>query len=73
MRAKLFSNLFFTDNLYLTGGIDYLGKKPKPLVFFGLGINFTDDDLKSLIATAGAVAVFQSNFQDSKNIKLFFS
>ena len=55
-RVKLYGSWFFTDNLYFTGGVDYLGKKPSPLGFFGMGINFTDDDLKSLFSTVGTAS-----------------
>ncbi len=51
-RVKAYGNFHFTPNLYLTGGIDGVGRKPGPFGFFGAGIRFTDDDLKSVIGAA---------------------
>lgn len=51
-RVKGYANVFVTPNIYLTGGADSIGKTPKPISFFGAGLRFTDDDLKSLIGAA---------------------
>ncbi len=51
-RVKAYGNFNFTPNLYLTGGVDGVGRKPGAFGFFGAGIRFTDDDLKSVIGAA---------------------
>jgi phospholipid/cholesterol/gamma-HCH transport system substrate-binding protein len=51
-RIKAYGNFNFTPNLYLTGGVDGMGRKPGPFGFVGAGLRFTDDDLKSVVGAA---------------------
>lgn len=51
-RVKAYGNFFFTPNLYLTGGVDGIGRDPGPFGFFGGGLRFTDDDLKTVLGAA---------------------
>jgi phospholipid/cholesterol/gamma-HCH transport system substrate-binding protein len=51
-RVKAYSNVFVTPNIYLTGGADNIGRTPKPTAFFGAGLRFSDDDLKSVFGAA---------------------
>jgi phospholipid/cholesterol/gamma-HCH transport system substrate-binding protein len=51
-RVKLYSSYFMTPNLYVTLGADNFGKTPKTLGFMGLGLRFTDDDIKAVLGTA---------------------
>jgi phospholipid/cholesterol/gamma-HCH transport system substrate-binding protein len=51
-RIKAYGNFNFTPNLYLTGGVDGVGRKPGPFGFVGAGIRFTDEDLKAVIGAA---------------------
>lgn len=54
-RFKAYGNFNFTPNLYLTGGVDGVGRKPGAFGFFGAGIKFTDDDLKSVLGAASLI------------------
>jgi phospholipid/cholesterol/gamma-HCH transport system substrate-binding protein len=51
-RLKAYGSFHFTPNLYLTGGVDGVGRKPGPFGFMGAGLRFTDDDLKSIVGAA---------------------
>ncbi|MEN9809613.1 MAG: hypothetical protein RLZZ488_1180 [Pseudomonadota bacterium] len=51
-RVKGYANVFVTPNIYVTGGADNIGRTPKPIAFFGAGLRFTDDDLKTVIGAA---------------------
>lgn len=61
-RVKGYANVFFTPNLYATGGVDQInnsgakkdteGFVPKPFPFVGAGLRFTDDDLRAVIGAA---------------------
>ena len=53
---KLFGNYDIVKNLFVTGGVDDLLNDEKNLrtFFFGFGIKFADEDLKTLL---GAVTV----------------
>ena len=51
-RVKAYSNVFVTPNIYVTGGADNIGRTPRPTAFFGAGLRFSDDDLKSVLGAA---------------------
>ena len=51
-RVKGYGNMFFTPNLYVSAGADNIGKSTKPLAFLGVGLRFTDEDLKAVIGAA---------------------
>ncbi len=51
-RIKAYGNFNFTPNLYVTGGVDGMGRKPGPFGFVGAGVRFTDEDLKSVVGAA---------------------
>lgn len=48
---KAFGNYDIVKNIFITGGVDDIISKDKNLrsFFFGLGIKFTDDDLKTVL------------------------
>lgn len=52
VRVKAYANFFVTPNIYVTGGADNMVKQTKPIGFFGAGLRFNDDDLKSLVGAA---------------------
>ena len=52
VRVKSYAHFFFTPHLYLTGGADNLIKEARPTPFFGAGLRFSDDDLKSVFGAA---------------------
>lgn len=57
-RVKTYANLFLTPNVYLTGGADNILRDPGPLGFVGLGLRFTDNDIKSLFGAAALGSSF---------------
>jgi phospholipid/cholesterol/gamma-HCH transport system substrate-binding protein len=58
VRLKSYANLFITPNVYLTGGADNMLREPGPLGFVGMGLRFTDDDIKSLFGAAAISSAF---------------
>jgi len=54
-RIKVYSNFFVTPNIFLTAGMDHLGRQPRGFPFGGLGLRFSDDDLKSVAGAASVV------------------
>ena len=58
VRLKSYANFFLTPNVYVTGGADNMLREPGPLGFVGLGLRFTDDDIKSLFGAAAISSAF---------------
>jgi phospholipid/cholesterol/gamma-HCH transport system substrate-binding protein len=58
VRLKSYANLFLTPNVYLTGGADNMLRDPGPFGFVGLGLRFTDNDIKSLFGAAAISSAF---------------
>jgi phospholipid/cholesterol/gamma-HCH transport system substrate-binding protein len=58
VRLKSYANFFVTPNVYLTGGADNMLRDPGPLGFVGLGLRFSDDDIKSLFGAAALSSAF---------------
>ncbi len=58
VRLKTYANIFITPNVYFTGGADNILREPGPLGFFGLGLRFTDNDIKSVFGAAALGSSF---------------
>lgn len=57
-RVKSYANVFLTPNVYLTGGADNILRESGPYGFLGLGLRFTDNDIKSLFGAAALSSAF---------------
>lgn len=55
VRVKAYGSLSISNNFYLSGGVDNMGKDPGPVPFFGAGVRFTDEDFKTIIGAASFV------------------
>ena len=56
VRLKAYANLFLTNHLFVTGGLDEIIRNKVPLPFVGAGISFSDQDIKAVIGTAAVSA-----------------
>lgn len=53
-RVRLRSRFSLFSNIYMTAGIDEVANKELTDYFFGLGLRFNDEDLRTILITTGA-------------------